>query len=113
MNINSVNNASFGANYSAIIKNPLGLHMKPSAFIAKLTSAVDQPIYFSANGVPERNVRNSIIGIMTMEPVFGKEIAVRVDDSYPKHILNAVLDSISAGDDAEASKIFAKINLLG
>ncbi|MCR4881755.1 MAG: HPr family phosphocarrier protein [bacterium] len=113
MNINSVNNASFGANYSAVIKNPLGLHMKPSAFIARLTSAVDQPIYFSAEGAAERNVRNSIIGIMTLEPICGKKISVRVDDGYPKHILNAVLDSISAGNDTEASKIFAKINLLG
>ena len=106
MNVLDVNNNSFGANYSAIIKNPCGLHMRPSGQLAKLTACTDKPIFFSTRKSPERNVRGSMIGILTTEPVQGEEIFVRTDDNYPKDILKAVLDCITAPDDNVMTKIF-------
>lgn len=108
MNISSVSNNNFGANYSAVIKNQLGLHMAPSAAIVKITSTVDKPIFFSTKGVPERNVRSSIIGILGLEPTCGKELTVRVSDDYPKDVLKTILDCIGAGSDSELIQIFEK-----
>ena len=107
MKILSFDNNNFGANYSAVVRNNFGLHMTPSAAIAKITSTVDKPIFFSAAGKPEINVRGSIIAIMGLEPTRGKEISVRVDDDYPKDVLNAVLACISSDSDNGLIKLFA------
>ena len=108
MKISGLTNNSFGANYSAIIRNQFGLHMAPSAAIAKITATVDKPIFFSINGVNERNVRNSLISIMSLEPSYGKQISVRVADDYPQDVLKSVLDCIQAKDDKELIQILAK-----
>lgn len=109
MNVNSANNCNFGANYSAIVRNKLGLHMAPSGAIAKITSIVDKPIYLSTEDKVERNVRNSILSVMTLGATQGKEVFVRVEDNYPQDILRAVLDCINSESDNVAINILKSL----
>ncbi len=106
MRITGIANNNFGANYSAIVKNPLGLHIRPSGQLAKITACTDKPIYFSTKVHPERNVRASMLSVLTTEATQGREIFVRTEDNYPKDIIKVVLDFITAPNDNAMSKIF-------
>ena len=106
MNVTSVSNNNFGANYTAVVKNQIGLHVRPCGLIAKITSYTDKPIFFSTRKSPERNVRGSLLSILTTEPTNGREIFIRTADDYPKNIIQAVLDCIAAPDDNVMTKIF-------
>ena len=110
MNIGNVNDVGFNGIYKARVGNPLGLHLSPSSVITKLSKLTDKPIYLSVAGSKPLNARGSIMSILSLEPVKGKEIRVSVAEDYPKNILKAILDCINSPNDNTTIKILDDFN---
>ena len=83
---------------TVIVRQPHGLHMRPSAAIAKLTSKTDKPLYFSTGKSGWQNVRNSLLSVLLMNIQEGTKLKIKASKKYPKDIFDKIINLISSDD---------------
>ena len=83
---------------TVIVRQPHGLHMRPSAAIAKLTNRTNMPLYFSSDKKCWQNVRNSLMSVLLMNIQEGAELKVKASKDYPKDIFNKIIKIVTSDD---------------
>lgn len=89
----------FGTKKATVfVRQPHGLHMRPSAAVAKLSGRTQEPLYFSYNKQGWQNVRNSLLSILLMNIQEGTKLKIKASKKYPKDIFDKIINIISSND---------------
>ena len=95
MSVSSFFRTIGGKSVTVVVKQPHGLHARPGAAIAKLTSKSELPMYFT-NNEGTRNIRASLLSILEMHIREGSKLKIEVPKNYPSDIFQNVLEVITA-----------------
>ena len=80
---------------SLIIKNELGLHARPAAFIAKLAQGAESKIWIIKD--QDKVDAASIIDILTLACLKGSEITLMIENESDRNILKDIVELIESG----------------
>ena len=110
MSISSFFDTIGGTRASAIVMQQHGLHARPSAAIAKLTSKTELPLYFTSEA-GTKNVRGSILSILQMCIGQGSKLKIEAPKNYPKDIFQNVMEIITAPNTDICHKFMSVVEL--
>ena len=83
---------------TVIVRQPHGLHMRPSAAIAKLSNRTNMPLYFFSEDKGWKNVRNSLVSVLLMNIQEGAQLKLKAPKEYPKDIFNKIVKIVTSDD---------------
>ena len=86
-----------------------GIHSRPSAAIARLTSQTDKPMFFSYNGSEWKNIKGSMIAILLMGLPEGGKVKIKTPRNYPQKIFQNVIEVLTSKD-AEICRKFLDLH---
>ena len=78
-----------------VVVNPLGIHARSAAKLAKLVRTAESDVWIIKNG--EKADASSIMDILTLESSKGSEVTLKIEDPADMDILNAAVDLIKSG----------------
>ena len=81
-----------------------GIHSRPSAAIARLTSQTDKPMFFSYNGSEWKNIRASMLSVLLMGIPEGAKLKIKTPKNYPKEIFKNVVEVLTTKDAEDCRK---------
>ena len=80
-----------------IVRNPLGLHARPAALVAKLAMKASAGIWMTANG--ETIDASSIIDILSLACTDGTQITIEAESTSDVEILGEIRSLFEKGFD--------------
>ena len=111
MSISSFFHTIGGSRASVVVRQQHGLHARPGAAIAKVTSKTDLPLYFTSSAGGTKNVRGSLLSILQLQIGEGSKVKIEAPKNYPKDIFHNVLEIITAPNPDICQKFMSVIEL--
>jgi len=79
------------------VRNPKGLHARPSAAVAEIAKAYDATIFVHYNGETEE--AESILGLLTLGAAPGVKLSIRAKGPDAKPAVDAIVGFLAEGSD--------------
>ena len=110
MSVSSFFRTIGGRSATVFVNQQHGLHARPGAAIAKLTSESELPIFFT-NTKGTKNVRASLLSILQMQIREGSKLKIEVPKNYPNDIFQNVLEVIASSTADICHKFMSVVEL--
>jgi phosphocarrier protein HPr len=85
-----------------IVKNPAGLHTRPSSMLVQLASRFESEFHIHMYGY--RINAKSILGVMTLAAEFGTELELELEGPDEKEAVEAISELFDNGFQQESGK---------